>query len=268
MKPFELLAHRFTLATLLLIILILTKTIKIRFSLALIRDLFPLATFQPLLYFLGETYGVKLTSASESGLIISLVPVAVTLLGVFILKERVRLHQWLLVLLSVSGVVLIVLSSSGYSFGKHLLGIVFLLLAVFAAAVYNILSRKSSRIYSPIEITVVMMVMAAIFFNCLHWLTIKPHEAYFAALLNRNSLIALLYLGIASSVGAFFLMNYMLKKMPAFQVATFVNLTTVISVLAGVLFRNESFSIYHIIGGILILGGVGGVNLTIYKADN
>jgi drug/metabolite transporter (DMT)-like permease len=112
-----------------------------------------------------------------------------------------------------------------------------------------------------------MMVMAAIFFNCLYVLTIKPHEAYFAAFFNWDTLIALLYLGIASSVIAFFLMNYMLNKMPAFQVATFVNLTTVISVLAGVLFRNENFGIYHIIGGVLILSGVGGINLTIYRTN-
>jgi drug/metabolite transporter (DMT)-like permease len=268
MKPFELLAHRFSLAAVLLIILALTKIIKIRLNLALIRDLLPLASFQPLVYFLGETYGVKLTSASESGLIISLIPVVVTLMGNFFLKEHVGIQQWFLVLLSVFGVILIVLSGSGYQFGIHMLGICSLLVAVIAAAAYNILSRRSSRNYTPIEITVVMMVVGAIFFNCLWLLTIKPNEAYFAAFFDTNALIALLYLGIVSSVGAFFLMNYMLKKMPAFQVATFVNLTTVISVIAGVIFRHESFGIYHIVGGSLILIGVWGVNSTVYKIAN
>jgi drug/metabolite transporter (DMT)-like permease len=268
MAPMELLAHRFTLASLLLILLIAIKFIQIRLNWKLLFDLLPLALFQPLLYFLGETYGIKYTSASESGIIISLIPVAVTLLEVIFLKERVKLKQWFLILMTVLGFFLIVLAGSGYVFQKHLWGIVALLIAVFAASAFNILSRKSSRFYTPIEITVVMMITAAIFFNCVRLVTMGPSEHYFAAFLQRDSLIGLLYLGLACSVGAFFLMNYMLNKMPAFQVATFVNLTTVVSVMAGVAFRKENFGIYHIIGTILILGGVFGLNLTVYKRSN
>ncbi|HBE77311.1 MAG TPA: EamA family transporter [Firmicutes bacterium] len=268
MAPMELLAHRFTLASLLLILLIAVKFIQIRWNWHLLFDLLPLAVFQPLLYFLGETYGIKYTSASESGIIISLTPVAVTLLEVIFLKERVKLQQWFLIMMTVLGVVLIVLAGSAHVFQRHLWGILALLIAVIAASVFNILSRKSSRFYTPIEITVVRMVTAAVFFNCLRLVTMSPTEHYFGAFLQRDSLFGLLYLGLACSVGAFFLMNYMLNKMPAFQVATFVNLTTVISVMAGVIFRKESFGGYHIIGTILILGGVGGLNLTVYKRPN
>lgn len=263
MSPFELLSHRFTLAAVLLLLLSLCGITKVRFTLGLFRDILPLACFQPVLYFIGETYGVQLTSATESGLIISLIPVAVTFMGVFFLREQVGLRQWLLVLTSVLGVILIVLGGSPARFGLHTLGVASLILAVLSAAAYNILSRRLSSKYSPIEITTVMMIMGAVFFNGFRLLTTNAGTSYFQPFLKQNSFIALVYLGILSSVGAFFLMNYMLKRLPAFRVATFVNLTTVVSIIAGVVFRGEHFGILHLIGGILILIGVWGINTKI-----
>lgn len=260
MTPFELLAHRFSLASVLLLILILFKKIKVNFSWKLVRDLLPIACFQPIIYFLGETFGIKLTTASESGLIIALIPVVVTLMSNFFLKEKASLPQWIFIFVSVLGVGVVVLASSGFNFGVHLLGMGALFVAVFAAAVFNILSRKLSQKYSPTEITLVMMVTGAIFFNLIRTLTLKTGQFYFSAFLNLNSLATLLYLGILSSVVAFFLLNYMLNKMPASQTATFINLTTVVSVVAGVVFRGESFRAPSVIGGLLILIGVWGAN--------
>jgi drug/metabolite transporter (DMT)-like permease len=260
MTPLELLAHRFSLASVLLLILIFLKIIKVNLSFNLIRDLLPIACFQPVIYFLGETYGIKLTTASESGLIVSLIPVAVTLMSRFFLKEKASSRQWIFILMSVFGVVVVVLATSGFNFGVHLMGIGALLIAVLAAAVYNILSRKLSSKYTPAEITVVMMVTGAIFFNVCRVLTMKTDQFYFAAFLNISSLVTLLYLGILSSVAAFFLVNYMLNRMPASQTATFINLTTVVSVVAGVVFRGESFGVFSFIGGLLILAGVWGAN--------
>ena len=39
------------------------------------------ALFQPILYFIFETVGVDLTSASESGIVIALIPVVVATLS-------------------------------------------------------------------------------------------------------------------------------------------------------------------------------------------
>lgn len=42
--------------------------------------------------------------------------------------------------------------------------------------------------------------------------------------------------------------------------SVFANLGTVISIVAGVVFLNESIYYYHIIGSVLIVGGVLGTN--------
>ncbi len=261
LAPLELLAHRFSLATVILVLLMVFKVIDIKFRPKMIKDLFPLVLFQPIVYFLGETYGVKQTTATEAGLVIALIPIVVTFLGNIFLHEKATKKQWIFIWLSVIGVAMIIFSDTGVVFGEHSVGIIYLMVAVIAAAFYNILSRKLSNTYSPIEITFVMMVTGAIFFNIINFSTMPQKAVYFSAYYNYKTLLSLIYLGGLSSVVAFFLLNYMLKQLPASRAATFINLTTIVSIIAGVGFRGERFEIIQLLGGGLILLGVCGSNL-------
>ncbi|MCJ7688940.1 MAG: DMT family transporter, partial [Clostridiaceae bacterium] len=164
---------------------------------------------------------------------------------------------------SVSGVIFIVLMAGSSSSGGSLLGIFLLLGAVLSAAVFNILSRKFSGKFSPMELTYAMMTMGAVFFNfisiCNH-IRVNTLAQYFSPLKNRNFLVSLAYLGVLSSIIAFLLINFTLSRIEASKAAIFANLSTVVSIIAGVVVLHESFKLYHIIGSILILIGVWGTN--------
>jgi drug/metabolite transporter (DMT)-like permease len=84
--------------------------------------------------------------------------------------------------------------------------------------------------------------------------------SYFNLLTNRVVLVSVIYLGVLSSVVAFFMMNYTLSKITAAQSAVFANLTTVVSIIAGVIFRNEPFFKFQVVGAVLIIIGVWGTN--------
>ncbi len=261
LEPLELLAHRFSLAVAILFLLRTFRLTNFNYRPGMLRDLLPLALFQPVVYFLGETYGVKLTTASESGLVISLVPLAVTFLGNLWLHENATWRQWIFIWISLIGVGSIIVSHSGVNIGQHSVGIIYLLVAVSAAAIYNVMSRKLSGKYNPLEITSVMMGTGAIFFNSIYYLSLPEKAAYFSAFTNYKTILSLVYLGGLSSVVAFFLVNYMLKQLPASRAAAFTNLTTIVSVLAGILFRGERFGLIQLFGGVMILIGVWGSNL-------
>ncbi|HHW58260.1 MAG TPA: DMT family transporter [Clostridia bacterium] len=263
-SPLELISYRFLLAASLITLLWLFGIIKINYKGKNIGPLLLLSLAEPVIYFIFETYGVKYTSSSLSGLMIALIPVAVTVLAVVFLKERPSLYQLLFILLSVTGVVFIIFMTGIESRNTSIMGFLFLLGAVLSAAFYSILARKSSLEFSPIEITFVMMWLGAIAFNILN-LTEKIIKGYsitqyFHNLTNYKVLIPVLYLGILSSIVAYFLNNYALSKLPASQASVFANLTTVISVIAGITIRREAFYWYHIIGAIMILIGVWGTN--------
>lgn len=106
---FQLLGSRFLVAAVLMSVLKTLKLIEIKITPAKVRSLLLVAIFQPVLYFIFETIGVDLTSASESGVLIALIPVAVAVFASPMLKERLSLLQWLSIFASVGGVILITL---------------------------------------------------------------------------------------------------------------------------------------------------------------
>ncbi|MFW6273486.1 MAG: DMT family transporter [Halanaerobium sp.] len=261
MTPFQLLGFRFALAFISLSILRITGIINIDLKGKNINLLMLLAVFQPGIYFTFETTGMMYTTSSEAGIMIALIPIAVTILAAVFLKEKTTIMQTGFVLLSVGGVFFIILNRGGSAIEGNLFGILLLSVAVLAAAFYNIISRKLSLQFSPIEITYVMMGFGALAFN----LTALYQRnfnllGYFNILANTKVLLTVIYLGIFSSVLAFFMMNYTLSKINAAQAAVFANLTTVVSILAGVFIRNESFYKFQIIGAVLIIVGVWGTN--------
>ena len=85
--PHQLLAFRFITAALVLTLLRALRVIKIDLKNRPLGRVLLLALFQPVLYFILETTGINLTTASEAGLMIALIPVFVTLLAALFLKE-------------------------------------------------------------------------------------------------------------------------------------------------------------------------------------
>jgi drug/metabolite transporter (DMT)-like permease len=266
---FHLLAFRFTLAALVLSSLALTGVIKISLRNKPIKELLLLCVFQPLSYFVFETIGVNLTSSSQAGMMIALIPVVVTLMAVVFLKESPNKMQSIFILVSVLGVLFIIAMSGDLSTKGNLTGIVVLMGAVLAGGIYNILSRKLSSHFSPVEITFIMMWVGAICFNAaavFNSIVQGDLGSYFSGFSSWQAISAILYLGILSSICAFFMLNYMLSKLPASSSAVFSNLTTVISIIAGVFIRHEAFHWYQLAGGFMIILGVWGTNYYGIKA--
>ncbi len=260
-QPFELLSFRFLTAFLIMSLLVLTGAIKVNYRNKPLLYLLLLGLCQPVLYFIFETYGIKFAPSSQAGLMIALIPVFVAVLGAYFLKEIPSYRQFLFIFLSISGVIFIILMGSSHSGAISSAGTILLIFAVLSAAFFNILSRKLSSKFSPFEITYFMMGLGALFFNIIsiinHILS-NNLPAYFILLKQRDFLISVGYLGILSSLIAFFLINYTLSKVSASTSSAFSNLSTIVTVAAGVIFLNESFSWYHFLGAAMILTGVFG----------
>ncbi|QNO15192.1 DMT family transporter [Alkalicella caledoniensis] len=268
-EPFHLLSFRFLLAFSVMTILKITRVIDIPLTKELLNPyLFLLALFQPLLYFTGETIGVKMTSSSESGLMIALIPILVAIFSAVFLKEYPTKKQIPFIILSTIGVSVIVLFQDSVEFGSSLLGFSMLSLAVISAAFFNILSRSLSNQLKPLQITYFMMGFGSVFFSIV---AVSQHISnnslgeFFLPLQQSEVLVGLGYLSILSSIIAFFMVNFTLSKVTASQGAVFANLVTVISIFAGVFIGKESFYLYHIVGSILIIFGVWGTNKFVLK---
>lgn len=143
----------------------------------------------------------------------------------------------------------------------NVLGFVYLSLAVLAGTAYSLFSKKSSGEFKPMEITYIMMWFGAIAFNLIALVESMLRgnlTSYFMPLQNIQALLPILYLGVLSSVLAFFLMNYTISRIPVSQSAILTNLVTVFAIIAGVFILDEPFILKDLVGSIMILVGVFG----------
>lgn len=252
--PLVVLAARFLTAFIALNLIVILFRIPMGFRGKPMGRLLLLGIVQPVIYYICENYGISMTSTSFSGLMLATIPVFGLLMGRLFLHERVTRLQFVCAAVSVVGVGL---TSAGGEVTFSPLGAALLLCAACAAALFNVISRDTSRYFSPMERTYIMFAFGSVVF---------PAIALFQ---NRNDLgsllvplssfsfwAAVLFLALASSVGAFLLLNFAAGHIESSRVALFTNCSTVISVLLGVFVMGDAFAPLQLVGVILIIGSM------------
>jgi len=263
LEPFHLLGLRFALAALIFLIIQLCGFVKINLKGKDLGKLAILTLMEPIIYFICETAGVNLTTSSEAAIIMSMVPVFTTIFSAVYLKEKPTIFQSVFIFISVLGIIFMTVMKGSFLVGANIFGTFILMGSVISAGIYNTLSRKLSTEFSPVEITYAMILVGAVVFNSI---SVIQHLAkgnlsnYFYPLINIRTLASIVYLGAFASIFAYFLLNYLLSQIEASRVSMISNVATIISVVAGSIFRNEPIYWFNVIGGIMILAGVWGTN--------
>ena len=223
-----------------------------------ILPLLGLGLIQPVGYFLCESYGIRLTNATFSGVVIALVPIAAIAGSALTLREIPKITQIAFSLLSIAGVILMTLTQREAGQIRPL-GVALLLGAVVTGAYFNVLSRKASARYSVLERTFVMMGVAAFSFTLLAVIEARGDwAALFEPARHAEFLGAIGYLSALSSIVAFMALNYANNDLPVAKSTAFANLTTMISLFAGVIFLGEPVSGLSVLASIMILLGIWG----------
>jgi drug/metabolite transporter (DMT)-like permease len=258
--PLDTLAHRFTvsMAAATLILLFFKRT---RFSVTWkqIMAILPLATLYPLMFFLFQVFGLNFSSTTEAGIFQAMIPIFTMFLAAGFLGERPHLYRKIGIGLSVGGVILIFVLK-GVNIGSgSMLGGGLILISAFSSAGYNVLARKLVQNYNVFQMTCVMTAIAFVFFNVFavgRHMVVGDLNLYFQPFLDLKFTLSILYLGILSSLCTSFLSNYALIELEASQMSLFAHLATLITLAAGAFILGEPLSYYHIIGALLIIGGL------------
>ena len=87
-------------------------------------------------------------------------------------------------------------------------------------------------------------------------------HTYFEPFQHTEFIIATAYLGVGCILLSAQLMSYLLSKMAAVKATIFGNVSTAISIVAGVLVLGEPLRAYHIICTVLIIAGVIGLSFS------
>lgn len=208
---------------------------------------------EPCLYFIFEAWALQNTTASQAGMITSLLPLLVALAAGWRLKERFAPRVWAGFALAIAGALWLSLAATAQENAPSpLLGNFQEFLAMVCATGYTIACKKLSARHSPLFLTAVQSFVGSVFFLPALFLPGVALPASFPLL----PTLAVLYLGVFITMGAYGLYNYGISRIPAGQAAAFVNLIPVFTAVMGVTLLGERFTPTQCAAAALVLGGV------------
>ncbi len=262
-SPLDTLAHRFTISFIFASIPVLLGWIKLDINKKDIIRILPLSMFYPIMFFAFQVFGLVYISSSEAGIIQATVPIFTLILSIVFLKEHPSMLQKTSLFLSVAGVVYMFFMKGLDLKTNVFMGILLILLSALSSAGNNVLARKMTGKYKPICLTYIVNAIGFLFFNII---SIVNHSLngtlnlYFKPFTNPLFLVSIVYLGVLSSLITSLLLNYALSKIEASKMSVFGNLSTLITMIAGVIFLKEKLEYFHIIGAAMIVLGIIGTN--------
>ena len=168
-----------------------------------VKYLILMAFFEPFIYFIGETYGIKATdSAVLSAVIIATIPIASLFIEKMFYNVPYTVFKVFGTAITLPGIVMVIMKNGESASVDHYWGIALLFLAVAGATGYSSVVRKLSGNYNSITITTYQFVIGAAFFLpfFLGW----GLDGVNSTLFSKEVMVPLLSLAVLCSCVAFF----------------------------------------------------------------
>lgn len=198
---------------------------------------------------LFESY--RHTSIANATLSYYFAPVIIVLLSPFLLKEKISLQKILSILVSMTGMFLLVWTGGkGSLYSQELIGIGFGLSAAVLYAMVVIMNKIIKDI-GGLEVTIIQLTMASIIL--IPYVLSKdgfPWEIVESKLIIQLALVGLFNTGIA-----YLLYFSSVQKLDSQTVAILSYIDPISALVMSAIFIGEKIGSLQLLGGILILGG-------------
>jgi len=214
-----------------------------------------LVFLEPFIYFIGETFGLKIVnSPTLSSIIISTIPIFALIAGKIFYNEKITGFNIFGISITIPGILMIVFEKGGIDF-SHSLGILLLLVAVLAAVGFSVVVKQLALKYNSYTIVTYQHLLGAIFF--LPFFLYHESNAFsFNSLINADILKPLLFLAALCSSLAFILFINSIKALGIARSNIFTTLVPVISAFGAFMLGQEGMSIRKIVGIVIVVVGV------------
>jgi len=249
-SPASLLAIRFFIGALVLVV-----PVARRHGLRLQkRNLLPLALaalLNPVAYYLLQTTGLRLTTASHASGISAIFPVLVFAFSVLARRESITGRRVFGVLCGALGIGMIA-ATGLFEPGASVRGDLIVLLAMACSAVQIICLKSLLEQLPAIKVLFYQCALAAVVFAS----AAAVSGPLWIAGLGPKLIGELLFLGLFSSIVAFVLHYAALRRLPATNVATATGLVPVLTILFDRILFGLTPTPLKLVGVALVLGGI------------
>jgi drug/metabolite transporter (DMT)-like permease len=252
-EPMFVIFARLFLASIFFLFIIRKLKTKITYKKGDYRFLILMALFEPCLYFIFEAKALIYTTASQAGMITSMLPLLVAIAAFFILKERISYKTVAGFITAASGAAaLSIYSDVSENAPYPALGNFLEFGAMICAAGYTITLKKMSYRYDPFFLTAIQSFVGCIFFLPMIYIDGTGFPRTFVP----AAAAAIVYMALFITVGAYGLFNYGVSKIEAGKASAFINLLPMFSVFWGWLILNENMNKIQYIASAFVLAGV------------
>ncbi|PGZ98651.1 EamA family transporter [Bacillus pseudomycoides] len=205
-------------------------------------------------YFVSITFqfiGTKLSDAHTGSLVTSATPAFMIIFARIIVKERITIRKFISVLLATLGVTIVI--GWDIKIGTYFTGTIILVGAAITWALLSIYVKIASQRFSSLIITTYAIFFAILFITpCMVW----ELQSNSIQSLNISIILGILYLGIISTAGAFFLWNKGMELMDAGIGSLFFFFQPLVGSFLGWLLLHEQLKTTFFIGAALIVVSV------------
>ncbi len=215
------------------------------------KKLAVLAAFGMVLYQgLGYT-AAHYTSATNMGIINAFIPIFTIFVSMFLLKEIPNRFAIVGSILSFLGLLYVMAQGNLAGLiqsGGHL-GDVMMVIAVFFYALYGVFLKKW-QLNIPLMISLYIQIIFALLYHLpfVLWLGLEA--------INPQNISSVLYAGIFPSLIAPLVWMLAVQMIGPNRTSIFMNLMPVFTAIIAYIWLNEAWTVYHSIGGAIILLGI------------
>jgi drug/metabolite transporter (DMT)-like permease len=214
---------------------------------------FLLALFEPFLYFLGESFGLTYVSSTVGSVIISTIPVFAVIFAFVIYREKLKLINYLGVIVSFAGVLIFITNSTG-TITLDPKGLALMFLAVVSATGYNMVLHRLASAYDPVTIVNIQNIIGAILF--LPLFLVFDLKGLLATGIVAESFGAIVLLAVFASCGAFVLFAYSVRHLGIARANIFSNLIPVFTALFAFFIVGDIITLRNGVGMIIVIAGL------------
>lgn len=226
------------------------QVIKSNFGYLLLTALIGVTVFNTLIYIAGHT-----TTAINLSLIAITSPIFILIFSQIFYGELITLKKIAGVLITITGVLLLISNGSLFSLLhiRFVLGDLLMLLASITFAVYSILVK---RIPARLSMNAFLLSTFILGLIPLFPLYLWERSVYGAATYGCTTWLSILYVGIFASLAAFFMWNKAILGIGPAKTAVVYYTLPIFSGITAALFLNEAISIVHVFSMLLIVSGI------------
>lgn len=202
--------------------------------------------------------GLKYTTAANTGWIIGITPIFMTILGMIFFKEKITYSQLLGIAIAFLGLILLI--SKGNILSINFIsnrGDFLILASAFTWSVYSLVNKKISVHYSPLMTIFYLFLMMSII---LLPFTINKDNINDVLNTSLADWLALIFLGFFCSGIAYVLWADAMSNMQSSKAGAFLYIEPFVTVFAAWIFLKEEITFFTLFSGIIIIIGVIMVN--------